>query len=293
MIANEVHAEGEARLQQCCMIAIKAVRAAAVTHVSSRQQLASPCSDGERTTVATRADLEARSLATFLISRAAQTLPTAVYSETSVVTIDESGAIVSTIANGHEDDGTWRRPVHDSYWLVDGLDGVVSFRRGLPFFSATVAYVEHVEVQVGATYAAATDELFTVIRGGAPRLNGIPVRASGREQTRGAMVCSGNELRFHPQRPEGLLLRNFGSHALSLAYVACGRIDAYVSVPTRPSHLGAWDCAAGSLLVTAAGGSCLGPAGSPSDIWAGGMVAASSASLAKTLSEVVAFPGGR
>lgn len=293
MSAEEAHPAGETHLRQCREIASKAVRAAAAAHVSYRQQLATSSSDGERAALATRVDLEARALATFAISRAAPSLPTAVYSETSVVTIGESGEIVSSSENGHQEDGTWRGPRHDSYWLVDGLDGVAGFRRGLPFFSATIAYVEHGEVQVGATYAAATNELFSVVRGEPPLLNGMPVKVSGRAQTRGAMVCSGNELRFHPQRPEGLLVRNFGSHALSLAYVACGRIDAYVSVPTRPNHLGPWDSAAGSLLVTAAGGICVGVAGSTFDIWAGGMVAASSAEMANTLNEVVVFPGAR
>ena len=263
-------------------IAVEAVRAAAEIHTHFRQRFDPQSDDATRAALAERADNEARAAAIGVLAAAAGGRETTVLSETALTIVGSSGELALTEPNGHARDGTWRRFCHDTFWVIDGLDGVANFRRGLPFCCATVGYVEGGQVQFGATYAPALGELFSVVRGRPALLNGCPITTSRRTEARGSMVCSGAEIRFGV-RPPGLVMRNMGSHALSLAYVACGRTEGYISMPNLPYHLGPWDCAVGTLLIEAAGGYCGGPTGGELDLWAGGIVACSSRELADLL----------
>jgi fructose-1,6-bisphosphatase/inositol monophosphatase family enzyme len=290
MISVPLRADAGALRGRRLDTAVKAVRAAAAIQLHHRAAFDPAGDDAARTRQGEAAELEARAAALFQIGLAEAAPATVAYSETAVVTLDAAGRVVHCEPNGHDADGSWRRPVHEAYWVVDALDGIAGFRRGLPFSCATIAYIEDGKTELGAIYAPVTNELFCAMRGAVPLLNGRPIRTSGRTAMAGAMVCSGNDLRFRPARPAGLQLRNFGSHAFSLAYVACGRTEGYVSVPALPHHLGPSDCAAGALLVGAAGGECLGPAGAAFDPWSGGTVAASTPALAGNLAEAVAWP---
>jgi myo-inositol-1(or 4)-monophosphatase len=113
---------------------------------------------------------------------------------------------------------------------------------------------------LGVIYGPFTDELWTAVRGGGPtRLNGRSVRVSRRADPGDAIIAMGfsksksNLVKSLPHlnrlSRRALKVRVMGSAALELAYVACGRIDAYVE---RTINL--WDIAAGALMVECSGG---------------------------------------
>lgn len=144
-------------------------------------------------------------------------------------------------------------------WVVDPLDGTVNYFYGLPHFCVSIALRFQGEVIVGVILDPIRDELWTTEKGGLPLLNGKEIHVSARAQLSEAMLSVGLaktsttinaglpllEQMAHRARKCRLL----GSAALDLAYIACGRLDAYIE-----QGISLWDIAAGWLLVENAGG---------------------------------------
>ena len=143
-------------------------------------------------------------------------------------------------------------------WVVDPIDGTANFAHGAPHFCISIALVGDGKALAGVIYDAARDELFTAARGGGAFLDGEPIQVSGAPNLRSAAIEVGWNARSGPERFLGLLGRvvaagaapmRGASGALALAYVACGRSDAFIE-----HHINAWDCLAGIVLVQEAGG---------------------------------------
>lgn len=164
-------------------------------------------------------------------------------------------------------------------WVIDPIDGTVNYFYGLPHAAVSIALqvrnpksraqsrkpssILHIqsahESVVGVIYDPFTDELWTTVRGGPTRLNGKIVRVSNRSRLDEAVIAMGfskNKETFAKSLPHLIRLsprvrkiRVLGSAALELAYIACGRLDAYAE-----RTLNLWDVAAGQLLVENAGG---------------------------------------
>lgn len=147
----------------------------------------------------------------------------------------------------------------DHRWIVDPLDGTTNFVKGIPAYCTSVALARGDEPLVGAIYDPARDECFTARAGGGARLNGAPISTATTTGLGEAVVAvsfpanvdatSAAVRDFLAVLPHALAIRRSGSTAINLAYVACGRYDAFW---VRRIH--AWDVAAGILLVTEAGG---------------------------------------
>lgn len=145
------------------------------------------------------------------------------------------------------------------HWIVDPIDGTVNFFYGLPHFCVSIALRKGGEIILGVIYDPMRDELWAVEKGGVATLNGQPCRVSSRNQLSDAVVSVGfakNKSTIASGLPlfEKMIsrvrkCRLMGSAALDLAYVATGRLDAYIE-----SSVSLWDIAAGQLLVEAAGG---------------------------------------
>lgn len=177
-------------------------------------------------------------------------------------------------------------------WLVDPLDGTVNFSRGLPTWGICIALAVDGEVQYGAFYDPLHDELFYAERGKGATLNGRPLRTSGLADLSQALVfCSlaqgyQQELtRRNVQRlwDHVMRLRMIGSVGSALAAIAAGRMDAAIEV-----RGGAWDHAAGGLLVREAGGSTSTLEGRPLAADATTVVAAATPALHRVLMAVLA-----
>ncbi|MDO4904494.1 MAG: inositol monophosphatase family protein [Lautropia sp.] len=159
---------------------------------------------------------------------------------------------------GCTDEQSWKDAEH--LWIIDPLDGTTNFIHGLPHYCISIALMERGVITQGLIFDPNGNELFTASRGRGAFLNDRRIRTSKRFRLEDALVCTGFPFRrFHDQdqyltilRPlleKGAIMRRTGSAALDLAYTASGRFDAFFERGLRP-----WDVAAGSLLITEAGG---------------------------------------
>jgi len=145
-------------------------------------------------------------------------------------------------------------------WHVDPLDGTTNFLHGIPHFAISVGLEREGQIVAGVIYDPAKDELFVAERGKGAYLNNRRLRVSGRVDMADALVAYGSPYLGRGDHPKLLRevaavmavsggIRRFGSAALDLAYVACGRSDLYWE-----RDLQTWDIAAGIILVREAGG---------------------------------------
>jgi myo-inositol-1(or 4)-monophosphatase len=144
-------------------------------------------------------------------------------------------------------------------WIVDPLDGTVNYFYGIPHFCVSIALRLRNEVMVGVIYDPIRREMWKGQKGETSKLNGDPVHVSDRADLAEAVVSVGLAKTGETINANFPLLqqmvhrvrkcRVLGSAALDMAYVACGRLDAYIEQGISP-----WDIAAGWLLVENAGG---------------------------------------
>jgi myo-inositol-1(or 4)-monophosphatase len=148
----------------------------------------------------------------------------------------------------------------DTQWIVDPIDGTVNYFYGIPHYCVSIAAKRGGKYIAGVIYDPMQDETWSVEEGGQPMLNGKPIRVSERAQLSDAVVTVGFSKsraaleasfdRFKRISVEVRKTRMLGSAALALAYIACGRLDAYIE-----EQISEWDVAAGKMLLEAAGGS--------------------------------------
>jgi myo-inositol-1(or 4)-monophosphatase len=144
-------------------------------------------------------------------------------------------------------------------WVVDPLDGTVNYFYGIPHFCVSIALRLRSEIMVGVIYDPIREEIWAGQKGEAPKLNGCPFHVSDRADLAESVVSIGLAKTGETINANFPLLqamihqvrkcRVLGSAALDMAYVACGRFDAYIE-----TGISLWDIAAGWLLVENAGG---------------------------------------
>lgn len=144
-------------------------------------------------------------------------------------------------------------------WIVDPLDGTVNFSRGIPLFCVSIALWRSEEPILGVVYDVGHDELFSGVVGEGAWCNDKTISVSDVNSPEQAILATGFPVnrnfdadplrKFLAQVQSFKKVRLLGSAALSLAYVACGRVDAYVE-----EDIMLWDVAAGIALVKAAEG---------------------------------------
>lgn len=169
----------------------------------------------------------------------------------------------------------------DWRWVVDPIDGTVNYTYGIPHACVSIALqckwdrpgevrgvrgrpgtngqLGEYQTQAGLVYDPFCDELWTAIRGGPARLNRRVIRAGSRTKLGECVIAMGFSKGttaiqrmlpvFQRLLPRVRKIRMMGAAALDLAYVATGRLDAYLEGGVR-----IWDIAAGGLLVECAGG---------------------------------------
>jgi myo-inositol-1(or 4)-monophosphatase len=161
---------------------------------------------------------------------------------------EESGA---TGSGGGED---------EFRWVIDPLDGTTNFIHGFPQYCVSIAVEHNGALEHGVIYDPVKDELFTASKGRGAFLNDRRIRVSKCARLGEALVGTGfpfkemaradrylSQLRNLMERSSGV--RRAGAAALDLAYVACGRLDAFWELGLSP-----WDMAAGVLLIQESGG---------------------------------------
>lgn len=148
---------------------------------------------------------------------------------------------------------------NDHQWIVDPLDGTVNYFYGIPHFCISIALRLRGEIIVGVIYDPIRNEMWGGQKGDVSKLNGSPIHVSDRTELAEAVISIGLAKTGETINTNFPLLqqmihhvrkcRVLGSAALDMAYVACGRLDAYIE-----TGISLWDIAAGWLLVENAGG---------------------------------------
>ncbi len=148
----------------------------------------------------------------------------------------------------------------ENVWIIDPLDGTTNFIHGLPQYAISIALMHRGQITQAVVYDPTRDELFTASRGAGAFLNDRRIRVSRRQKLEESLIGTGFPYRniehideylaiFRRLSERAAGIRRPGAAALDLAYVACGRFDAFFEM-----GLSAWDVAAGSLLISEAGG---------------------------------------
>ncbi len=148
----------------------------------------------------------------------------------------------------------------DYRWIIDPLDGTTNYAHGFPFFCVSIALERKGVVVLGVIFDPLRDELFTAERGMGAFLNTQPLRVSQRTRLSDSLLATGfpYDIRVNPDNNlnhfgnmalRARAIRRAGSAALDLAFLAAGRFDGFWELRLHP-----WDTAAGTLLVTEAGG---------------------------------------
>ncbi|WP_016777442.1 inositol monophosphatase family protein [Anaerophaga thermohalophila] len=145
-------------------------------------------------------------------------------------------------------------------WIIDPIDGTTNFIHGLFPYAISIALQENDRIVVGVIYEPGMDECFYSWAGGPALLNGNEIHVSETSEVADSLIATGfpysnyslinnfmDTLDFFMKNSHGL--RRLGSAAADLAYVACGRFDAFYEYNLKP-----WDVAAGAFLVQQAGG---------------------------------------
>ena len=175
-------------------------------------------------------------------------------------------AIIEVVRKAYPDHGLLAEEsgaagAHAEYrWIIDPLDGTTNFIHGFPQYCVSVAVQQRDALAHAVVYDPARNELFTASKGSGAYLNDRRIRVSKCAKLQDALVGTGfpfkelNRVELYLKQLKRLMsdasgVRRAGAAALDLAYVACGRLDAFWELGLSP-----WDIAAGALLIQEAGG---------------------------------------
>jgi myo-inositol-1(or 4)-monophosphatase len=149
----------------------------------------------------------------------------------------------------------------DVVWIIDPLDGTTNFMHGFPTFAVSIAVQIRGRLEHAVVFDPMRQELFTASRGDGAQVEGRKMRVSKQITLEGALIATGFPFRADSPWVDEYLamlksvmskvagIRRPGAAALDLAYVAAGRVDGFWEMGLKP-----WDTAAGTLLITEAGG---------------------------------------
>ena len=166
-------------------------------------------------------------------------------------------------------------------WIIDPLDGTTNFVHGIPHFSTSIAITRGPTLLHGVVVDHVRNEEFTASRGAGARLNGKRIRVARRDRIEDSIIAGGlpfasvhAHLDTYCDVQKVFMghcrtLRQQGSAALDMAYVAAGRVDAFFELGLKP-----WDTAAGAVIVREAGGFVGDAAGGDRFLDSGNLVAA-------------------
>ncbi len=159
-----------------------------------------------------------------------------------------------------EEAGYINKSNKNNRWIIDPIDGTMNFLNGIPQFAISVAYEEENEVKCGIIFNPVTNEMFSAEKGSGAYLNNSRMRVSNKRKLSEALIVTGGPNQASKIKKKIFSeyisistqvsnVRKFGSAALDMAYVACGRFDGYWQ-----RELNYWDIAAGIILIKESGG---------------------------------------
>jgi myo-inositol-1(or 4)-monophosphatase len=158
------------------------------------------------------------------------------------------------------EEGTMEHHGEQYTWVIDPLDGTTNFIHGLPTYGISIALMDGKEIVLGVVYELNTKECFSAWKGSPAFLDGKPITVSKAPTVKDSLVATGfpyydfDKLTAYMKSLEYFLknshgARRIGSASVDLAYVACGRFEAFYEYGLQP-----WDVAAGAFILQQAGG---------------------------------------
>jgi len=160
-----------------------------------------------------------------------------------------------------EESGEMNKDNKENRWIIDPIDGTSNFLNGIPQFAISVAYEEKSKVICGMIFDPIKNEMFFAEKGSGAFLNNSRIRVSNKKNLKESMLVTGGPRRSSKKRDSifkeynnisnmvDIPIRKFGSAALDLANVACGRFDGFWQW-----ELSYWDIAAGLIILEESGG---------------------------------------
>ena len=145
-------------------------------------------------------------------------------------------------------------------WIIDPIDGTMNFLNGVPQFAISIGYEEDSEIKCGVIFNPIMNEMFCAEKGNGAYLNNSRIRVSNKKKIKDSLIVTGGPKGGSKIKDKIFSeyinvsknvsnVRKFGSAALDMAYVACGRFDGYWQ-----RELNYWDIAAGIIILKEAGG---------------------------------------
>ena len=159
-----------------------------------------------------------------------------------------------------EESGIINKSNNKNKWIIDPIDGTMNFMNGIPQFAISIGYEEENEIKCGVIFNPIMNEMFIAEKGNGAYLNNSRIRVSKQKKIKNALIVTGGP-KGASEIKEKIFseyinvsknvsnVRKFGSAALDMAYVACGRFDGYWQ-----RELNYWDIAAGIIILKEAGG---------------------------------------
>jgi len=145
-------------------------------------------------------------------------------------------------------------------WIIDPIDGTSNFLNGIPQFAISIGFEEDGEIKCGVIFNPILNEMFCAEKGNGAYLNNSRIRVSNKKKIKDSLIVTGGPKGASKIKDKIFSeyinvssnvsnVRKFGSAALDMAYVACGRFDGYWQ-----RELNYWDVAAGIIILKEAGG---------------------------------------
>ena len=159
-----------------------------------------------------------------------------------------------------EESGLINKSNNKNRWIIDPIDGTMNFLNGIPQFAISIGYEEENEIKCGVIFNPIMNEMFCAEKGNGAYLNNSRIRVSNKKKIKDALIVTGGPKQASKIKDKIFSeyikvskhvhnVRKFGSAALDMAYVACGRFDGYWQ-----RELKYWDIAAGIIILKEAGG---------------------------------------
>ncbi len=160
-----------------------------------------------------------------------------------------------------EETGIINKTNKDNRWIIDPIDGTMNFLNGIPQFAISIGYEEKNEIKCGVIFDPIKNEMFYAEKGSGAFLNNSRIRVSKKKKIKDALLVTGGPKHSSKIKEKIFTefievsknvlspIRKFGSAALDISYVACGRFDGYWQ-----RELNYWDIAAGIIILKEAGG---------------------------------------
>ena len=159
-----------------------------------------------------------------------------------------------------EETGVINKSNISNRWIIDPIDGTMNFLNGIPQFAISIGYEENGEIICGVIFNPILNEMFCAEKGNGAYLNNSRIRVSKKKKIKDALLVTGGPKGASKIKDKIFSeyinvsknvsnVRKFGSAALDMAYVACGRFDGFWQ-----RELNYWDIAAGIIIIKEAGG---------------------------------------